>query len=46
MSSMLPVQDSTSPSNNNLINQIKSIQFKIPIQVCIIGNSIRKESML
>ena len=42
---MLPIQDSTLTSNNNLINQlIKSIHN--PIQVCIIGNSIRNENML
>lgn len=43
MSPMLPIQDSTLTSNNNLINQlIKSIHN--PIQVCIIRNSILNEN--
>ena len=45
MSPMLPIQDSTLTSNNNLINQlIKSIHN--PIQVCFIRNSILNENML
>lgn len=43
MSPMLPIQDSTLTSNNNLINQlIKSIHN--PFQVCIIRNSILNEN--